>query len=97
MGDKEVTASHWYDCEDIRVLDDEGDIIYVGPKWLRCAGPGCGNLVTHGGFEQTEGKCPECGWRRVVPAGKLKPKEKTALKKGRYPLVEWEQRLINGH
>lgn len=95
MGSNVGEVGEWSECEDIRVLGDDGQIIYTGPKWLRCAGPACGEIVTHGMFEKHDGRCGSCGWRRVTPATRLKPQEIEALRRGEYPLVEWEKRLIH--
>ena len=87
-------AIDWKECEDIRVLDDDGHVIYSGPRWMRCARAECGGLVTHGMIRN--GGCP-CGRMRVVAAWKLSATEKAMLKRGHYPLLDWEYKAIHGN
>lgn len=90
-GDKPIS---WQDCDDIRVLDDDGQVVYAGPRWVRCARAECNSLVTHGQIQQAGGCI--CGMRRVVPAWKLTSTEKAGLKRGYYPLLNWEHEAIHG-
>ena len=83
---------HWTDCEDIRVID-KGEVVYAGPRWLRCTRMECGGLVTHGRIRN--GGCP-CGQRRVVGAYKLSTTEQWKLKRGHYALLPWEYEAIHG-
>ena len=81
----------WTDCEDLRVLNDHGDVIYNGPKYFRCRQTDCHELVTHWIVEQ--GGCV-CGSRRLEPAYRLRPDEEERLRTGYYPLVSWEVEAI---
>lgn len=81
----------WADCEDLVVRDDEGVVLYSGPKYLRCKRAECSELVTHGMAHA--GGC-WCGNRRLGVALKLTTTEKALLKRGYYPLCAWEQALI---
>ena len=84
----------WYDCVDIVVKDDDGEIIYDGPKFLRCAYPSdCGSIVTHGWLDQNDGHC-YCGGRKFRAALMLKPEEQRALMMGKHPLNEWETKMV---
>ena len=86
----------WTDCnEDIRALDDNGNVIYSGPKWIRCAHIDCGELLTHGMIEKHQRGCV-CNGRRVVAVRRLKPEEIEGLQSGKYPLTQWEHDLIHG-
>ena len=89
----EDTPLSWKDCEDIRVLDDAGNVLYAGPRWMRCTRMECGGLVTHGMVRN--GGCP-CGQRRVVGAYKLSSTEQWKLKRGHYALLPWEYEAIHG-
>lgn len=84
----------WYDCCDILVKDDDGNVIHDGPKFLRCMYPAdCGIIVTHGMLERNDGIC-ECGGRKFGPALRLKAEEREALLNGDTPLNEWEQMIV---
>lgn len=81
-------SQHWYDCVDIEIRDDDGNLTYTGPKFLRCMADECGALVTHGTMDKF-GSCM-CGFRKVRPATKLTREEKNGLLNGKYLLNEWE-------
>lgn len=81
----------WAVCEDVMVREDDGTLLYNGPKWLRCGREECLKLVTHGQIQQ--GGCV-CGNRRLRPALQLKPMEKVWLKMGLLPLTGWEAALV---
>lgn len=81
-----------FDCGDIRIRDDNGSVLFEGPRFLRCTHSECGELITHAMIQG--GGCT-CGGRRVKPAVKVKDKEKTALILGEYPLLAWEWELLN--
>ncbi len=83
----------WRDCEDIRVLDDDGSVLYAGPRWMRCTRIECNALVTHGQIQK--GGCV-CGQRRVTGAYRLTATEQVMLKRGHYPLLDWEHLAIHG-
>lgn len=82
----------WADCEDITVLDDDGQVIYNGPKYLRCKRDECKELVTHGLIHE-HGAC-WCGNRRLGVALRLTQAERALVKRGFYPLCAWERELI---
>lgn len=81
----------WSKCEDVRVLDDDGAVIYSGPKYLRCKRSECNGLTTHAMAHQ--GGC-WCGNRRLGVALRLTTEERSLLKRGYYPLCAWELELI---
>lgn len=87
-----VANGDWEDLRDLRVLDDNGTLLYAGPAYLRCARPECTELVTHGMIE-AYGSC-WCGNRRLTVALRLRAGEKARLRSGYYDLVAWEQALI---
>lgn len=79
---------HWSDCTDIKVRDDGGEMIYAGPRYLRCVYVECSSLVTHGRIEEI-GTCL-CGGRKFRAAVKLSKQEQTELMTGHHPLNPWE-------
>jgi|GEM_PF-3833780 len=79
--------AHWDVCEDIKVFDDEGKLIYTGPRYMRCGRPECLQLVTHG--QIALGSCV-CGNRRLRPALMLSEQERLGLRRGAYVLCPWE-------
>jgi hypothetical protein len=81
-----------YTCEDVRVLTDDGALIYSGPKYHRCLRPECLLLVTKG-MIKASGGC-WCGNRRLGVALKVTTREAVRLKQGYYPLATWEAELI---
>lgn len=84
---------HWYDCVDIKVIDD-GNVLYEGPKFLRCVYGECGRIATQGKLEESgQGRC-WCGGRRFRGALLLTEDEKTGLMRGKYPLNVWETIMI---
>lgn len=85
---------HWYDITDIEVKNDDGLVLYNGPKFLRCVYSECGRIVTHGQLEKDgEGQCA-CGGRKTRAAVLLTQDEKNGLMKGKYLLNEWETKMI---
>ena len=85
--------SHWYDCTDIDVFDDDGVLIYRGPKFLRCMANECQGIVTQGMIEEI-GKCGHCGFRKTRSATKLSRDEVNDFLTGKYPLNEWEHLFV---
>lgn len=82
----------WDEVGEIRVLDDNGQVLYAGPQYLRCLRQECLLVVTHG-MMQRYGAC-WCGNRRVNVALKVRQAEKAHLKAGYYELTPWEVDLI---
>ena len=82
-----------FECGDLRVRDDNGLIIYDGPRFLRCQQVECAGLVTHGMIQQ-HGGC-ECGGVRIKPAVLVKPEEQAKLLDGDYPMLKWEKEALN--
>jgi hypothetical protein len=81
----------WSECHDLEVYDDAGDLLYAGPRYFRCARQECCHLVTHGMVRQ--GGC-WCGNRKLLVALRLTTEEKSRLKRGYYPLLDWELACI---
>ncbi len=81
----------WTDCEDIELRDDDGEIVYSGPRYFRCSRTECSALVTHGMVRT--GGC-WCGNRRLIVPIRLTTEEKSLLKRWYYPLVQWEAAQI---
>lgn len=81
----------WSDCDDLEVYDDDGVLQYAGPRYFRCERQECRHLVTHGMVRQ--GGC-WCGGRKLIVPMRLTTEEKSLLKRGYYPLVQWEQEQI---
>ncbi len=81
----------WSDCEDIEVYSDEQQLLYAGPRYLRCTRSECHELVTQGMVQK--GGC-WCGNRRLYVAFRLTTTEKAMLKRGYYPLLIWEASQI---
>lgn len=84
---QKTTPPHWTDCEDLEVYSNTGQMLFAGPRYFRCTRIECHQLVTHGMVAQ--GGC-WCGNRRLGVALRLTVEEKALLKRGYYPLVEWE-------
>lgn len=82
----------WTVCEDIRVIADDGTVVFSGPKYLRCKRTECNLLVTKG-MVKASGGC-WCGNRRLGVALRLTKREAEQLKQGYYPLAIWEAALI---
>ena len=82
----------WDEVGDIRVLDDDGQVLYAGPQYLRCLRQECTLVVTHG-MIQRYGGC-WCGNRRVAVGLRLRQAEKARLKAGYYDLAPWEVELV---
>ena len=80
----------WTECDDLEVTDD-GRLLYAGPRYLRCTRAECHHLVTHGMIAL--GGC-WCGNRRLGVAFRLTTEEKNLLKRGYYPLMDWEAAQI---
>jgi len=80
------------ECFDVRVRDDDGKIIYAGPRFLRCQRIDCGALVTHGMIQEL-GSCM-CGSRRVRAAVNVMPEEESALQELRLPMLPWERECM---
>lgn len=80
-----------FECGDILVRNDDGSILYRGPRFLRCPLSECGRLVTHGQVQ--EGGCI-CGGRRFRAAVKVTEVEQKQLLAGAFPLVEWEKKAL---
>lgn len=87
----DASPVHWAVCEDIRVLTDDGAVLYAGPKYLRCKRAECASLVTHG---MTHAGGCFCGNRRLGVALRLTAQERALVKRGYYPLCDWEVVLI---
>ena len=86
----------WWQCGDIRVIDDAGETVYTGPKWVRCAYQvECGQIVTSQQVSDNGG-CPGCGGKKLVAAIKLRQEEIEEIQAGRVPLCEWERELVFG-
>lgn len=81
----------WQDCEDLEVWDEWGQLVWAGPRYLRCTRVECHMLVTHGMIAQ--GGC-WCGNRRLAVALRLTKEEAAHLKAGYYPLLQWEAEQI---
>lgn len=81
----------WNECDDLEVRNEWAQIIWAGPRYLRCTRMECHSLVTHGMIAQ--GGC-WCGNRRLTVALRLTTEEKAMLKRGYYPLVPWEVEQI---
>ena len=62
-----------FECGDVIVRNDDGQIIFSGPRFLRCGYAECNSLVTHG-MIQEHGGCV-CGGKRVRQAVKVTPDE----------------------
>jgi hypothetical protein len=77
----------WTECEDLDIFDDDGVLVFSGPRYFRCSRAECCHLVTHGMIRQ--GGC-WCGNRRLTVAMRLTKVEKEHLQQGYYPLVKWE-------
>ena len=78
----------WDDCrDDVEVRDEWDQVLWVGPRYLRCTRQECHTLVTHGMIAQ--GGC-WCGNRRLVGALRLTTEERALVKRGYYPLTPWE-------
>lgn len=84
---------HWYDCIDIRVTDDDGQVLYDGPKFLRCQYTECAEIATQGWLEEHDGHC-YCGGRKFRPALLLTTEEKRAFMNGKYSLNAWETMMV---
>ena len=80
------------ECFDVRVRDDDGNIIYSGPRFLRCQRIDCGALVTHGMIQEL-GSCM-CGSRRMRAAVNVMPEEKTAIENMALPMLPWERECM---
>ena len=78
--------------KDIRVTDDDGNLIYEGPPFQRCTTYGCRKLVT-AGYAEKYGSC-ECGGRKTEVALALLPEEIEGLREGLYLLTEWEEAFV---
>lgn len=77
----------WWQCEDIEIFDDGGQLVYAGPRYYRCTRAECTSLVTNGMVRT--GGC-FCGNRRIGVALRLTKVEKERLAQWYYPLVSWE-------
>jgi hypothetical protein len=75
-------------CGRIEVKDAGGLVIYRGPSFVRCVQFSCRKMVTNGYIER-HGHC-YCGGRRFQDAVGLLPTEIEGLRRGDYPLNEWE-------
>jgi hypothetical protein len=90
MGEEAGVAEsplRWDVCEDLEIRDDTGQVLWAGPRYLRCSRFECHSLVTHGMVAQ--GGCA-CGNRRLLVSLKLSVEERDRLKQGYYPLLQWE-------
>jgi hypothetical protein len=81
----------WWECDDLEVTNEHGQLLFAGPRYLRCTRPECLHLVTHGMIAQ--GGC-WCGNRRLSVCLRLTKVEKDRLKEGYYPLLPWEAEAI---
>lgn len=90
--ERQLLPVNAFDCEDIKVLADDGTVIFSGPKHLRCKREECRLLVTKG-MIKAYGGC-WCGNRRLIPAMRLTKVEAERLQQGYYPLATWEAALI---
>jgi hypothetical protein len=79
-------------CGDIRIYDDDQQLIYDGPAFVRCEEYGCRKMVTNG-YLENHGAC-SCGGRKFKNALMLTPDEIQGLRNGDYELNEWEQFFI---
>lgn len=84
----------WWECGDIKVYGDAGEVLYSGPKFVRCEEWGCKEIVTDGQIK-AHGAC-KCGNRRFRTCTKLTAREKRRFLEGKYLLSEWEHKLIFG-
>lgn len=84
--------SDWYECHDIDVRDDDGNIIYTGPKFMRCVYPECNSLVTQGKIDES-GTC-YCGGRKMRAAVRVTEEERGEILTGKRPLNDWERILF---
>lgn len=80
--------TRWYDITDIQIKDDEGIIVFSGPKFQRCFYHECGKLVTYGYLEEHQ-SC-FCGGRKFRVPSVLTEVERQDLLSGAYPLTELE-------
>jgi len=85
----------WFVCGDVKIMDDDGSVIYAGPNFLRCMNTECGSLVTHGGY-QADHACRKCGNRRLKPCQILSEEEIRDLRNYAYKLTWWEEEMIFG-
>lgn len=86
----------WFDVADIKIANDDGEVIYYGPNWLRCSFGACGILVTAKMRERSNSFCPRCEGNRFIPARFLSNTEKQDILGGRLPLSEWEHEMVFG-
>lgn len=85
----------WSDCTDIKVTDDDGQVLYEGPRYLRCVYGECSSVVTHGQIAKNGG-C-RCGGRKFRAAVLLTKTEQVQLMTGHYPLTDWETEYIGNN
>lgn len=88
----EARAQINLECFDVRVRDDDGVVIYSGPRFLRCQRIDCGALITHGMIQEL-GACM-CGSRRVRAAVNIMPEEEAALSNFTLPMLPWERECM---
>lgn len=84
----------WWECGDIKIYTDAGDVMYSGPKFVRCTEYGCQEIVTDGQIRE-HGACA-CGNKRYRSCRKLTETERKGMLNGAYLLSEWEYQMIFG-
>lgn len=84
----------WWECGDIKVYSDAGEVLYSGPIFVRCEEYACRSLVTDGQIK-AHGACV-CGGRRYRMCRKLTDQERIDLEADKYLLADWEREMIFG-
>jgi hypothetical protein len=85
----------WTDITDVRITDEDGNVLYEGPKFLRCYYNECLSIVTQGQIN-LHGRCASCGGRKFRQTVLLKQNEIMDLSSGKHVLAQWEKEMIDG-
>jgi hypothetical protein len=84
------------ECYDVKVWDDDGTLVYQGPRFYRCTASVCGNALHTVRQISEGGGCRVCGMTKFMPAVKLLPEEQQALMAGTYKMHPWEVAILEG-
>lgn len=84
------------ECYDVKVFDDDGALIYQGPRFYRCTAAVCGNALHTVRQINEDGGCRICGMTKFMPAVRLLPDEEFEVASGMYRMHPWEQDILRG-
>lgn len=81
------------ECGEYKIWDDDGELIYHGPRFVRCFD--CQRFHTIKEVHHF-GSCVNCGLHKFKPVLKVTPTDLVLLESGTLMMYPWEMAILKG-